>query len=90
MGLSQIELLLALGFIVYRVAWLVANDEGPFGVSSWLRSRIDPNQRTWVGRGLNCAGCVSFWLALLAAIAFGLSWLDWLALAGFSCWLTRF
>lgn len=67
---------------VYRVAYLIAIDEGPFSVIEKMRSRIDPNQASWLGRGLRCVGCVSFWLALGAALLISGSWLDWLALAG--------
>ena len=69
MGLTlEIGAIVVLGLAAYRLAWLIARDEGPFGLCAWLRGHIDPHQRTWVGRGLNCAGCVSFWLALVAAI----------------------
>ena len=93
MGLAwqwELEQTLVLGLVVYRLAWMVAREEGPFSVFTWLRGRIDPHQRTWVGRGLNCAGCVSFWLALIATLLLRGSWLDWLAMAGLAAWLTRF
>lgn len=74
--------LLLLTLAVYRVAYLIAIDEGPFSAMETLRDRIDPNQKTWLGRGVRCMGCVSFWVALLAAILTGGSVLDWLAMAG--------
>ncbi len=37
-------------------------DEGPFGVCQWLRGRADPDGTTWVGRGLNCPWCLSFYI----------------------------
>lgn len=67
---------------VYRIAYLIAIDEGPFSVIERMRSRIDPNQATWLGRGVRCIACVSFWLALLATLLTGGSVLDWIATAG--------
>jgi len=91
MGLTlDADTILVLGLATYRLAWLIARDEGPFGVCAWLRGHIDPHQRTWVGRGLNCAGCVSFWLALVATLLLRGSWLDWLAMSGLAAWLARF
>jgi hypothetical protein len=75
---------------VYRLAWLVAMDEGPFSLFATLRARVDPLQRTWLGRGLNCPVCVSFWLALaLSWLGGPLWWLWWLALAGAALYLVR-
>lgn len=75
------------GFVVaalaaYRLSYLVAREEGPFGVFAAIRGHIDPQQKTWIGRGINCTVCVSFWLALPAAILAGGGWLEWLAVAG--------
>lgn len=69
---------------VYRVSVLVAQDEGPFSVLERARSKIDPNQASWIGRGLRCVGCVSFWVSLAAALFIGAAdwvWV-WLAVAG--------
>jgi hypothetical protein len=46
----------------YRIVRLVAVEEGPFGLAQKLRNVADPDQRTWVGRGLACAWCLSFWI----------------------------
>ena len=88
---------IGLTLAVYRAAHMVAVEEGPFGVFDELRKRIDPAQKTWLGRGLNCILCASFWLALPAALLLsslpvgqspdlrgvtGFWWADWLALAG--------
>lgn len=76
-------------FAVYRLARILAMEEGPFDVFAKLRGRIDPEQKTWIGRGINCALCLGFWISLAFAIA--LNWgqviapptlLDWLAIAG--------
>lgn len=54
----------------YRVVRLVAVEEGPFALMLKLRGALDPDQKTWIGRGLACPWCISFWVApalLLAA-----------------------
>ncbi len=69
---------------VYRVSVLIAQDEGPFSVLEIARSHIDPNQSTWLGRGVRCVGCVSFWVALVAILILDVPdgvW-AWLAVAG--------
>jgi len=53
----------------YRLYRLVAIEEGPFGLSAKLRGIADPDQRTWVGRGMACAWCITFWLAPLTVYA---------------------
>lgn len=53
---------------VWRAAVMFTEDEGPFGCFLWLREHIDPYQKSWVGRGLNCAWCVSWWGGLVTAL----------------------
>lgn len=53
----------------YRVARMIALEDGPFDIFSRLQDHVD--QKTWVGRGLRCVLCVSFWLALPAALLVG-------------------
>lgn len=67
---------------VYRVAHMIAIEDGPFDVFAKIRGRFDPDQKTWVGRGLNCTLCISFWMAGLAALIANASWWEWLAIAG--------
>jgi hypothetical protein len=71
---------------VYRVAHMLVDEEGPFSMIHWIKSRdfLDPQQKTWLGRGLNCVWCMSFWLALpLVLVLQGEPWyLWWLAVAG--------
>jgi len=67
---------------------VITIDEGPFSAFRNMRARI--NTSTWVGRGLRCEHCLSFWLGLLAALFvwhFGaiVDWelpLWWLGLSG--------
>ena len=54
-------------FAVYRVARLLALEEGPFEVCTWLRNLYMKDD--WLGRGIRCPICIGFWLALMAAIA---------------------
>lgn len=74
--------LLIVALAVYRVSYLLAIDEGPFGSFDWARNLIDPNQKTWIGRGLHCIGCWSFWVAFGATLLLHGSVAEWLALAG--------
>ena len=53
----------------YRVAHAIAREEGPFSVFAVIRGRLDPNQETWVGRGISCAACVSVWTSLVMVLA---------------------
>lgn len=58
---------------VWRVARMIAREDGPFDLFAEVRGRI--GQATWVGRGLHCVLCVSWWLAWPAALL--LPWADW-------------
>ena len=66
---------------VYRLAYMLANEDGPFDVFSWWRNKL--GQEAWYGRGFHCVLCMSFWLSLPAAILVGLPWfIGWLGVAG--------
>jgi hypothetical protein len=69
-------------FAVYFVAYTIARLDGPFDVMTWIRGKVDPNQRTWLGRGLNCPVCLSFWVGAVLALLIGVTWLEWLAACG--------
>lgn len=47
----------------YRLTRLIAVEEGPFGLALKLRGALDPDGRTWIGRGMACPWCISFWIA---------------------------
>ena len=67
----NLYLALALSILaIYRVSYLIAKEDGPFDVFSGLRGKI--SQEGWVGRGLHCGLCISFWLSLIPAL-----WLFW-------------
>lgn len=53
----------------YRIAHAIAREEGPFSVFAIIRGRLDPNQATWLGRGISCAACVSVWTSLVMVLA---------------------
>lgn len=53
----------------FRITRLVMLEEGPFDLALKLRGIADPDQRTWLGRGLACPWCISFWLGPLAVYA---------------------
>lgn len=63
---------------IYRIAFMVAREEGPFDVLERLRSwaynrlpaKVGQNRVTphWIARGLACPLCISWWLALPAAL----------------------
>lgn len=47
----------------YRVVRIILIEDGPFSMFVKLRGLIDPDQRTWLGKGMACAWCISFWIA---------------------------
>ena len=63
----MINIILAI-FATYRIALMLATEEGAFEIFYQIRARIDPEQKTWVGRGLNCPLCIGFWIAGLFAL----------------------
>ena len=91
----MIALVLA-AFATYRVAVLFAEEEGPFELATRWRNLHTADD--WIGRGLRCPACLSFWLALPATLAallvdatlpLALWPLYWLAVAGAARWLWK-
>lgn len=81
--------LAAAALAVYRVAYLLAREDGPFDLAAALRERL--GQATWVGRGFHCPMCLSFWGAFVAYLMLiigeritdnTLMFLNWGAIAG--------
>ncbi len=68
----------------YRVSFMFAQEDGPFDLFSKLRGGV--GQRQWYGRGLHCTLCISFWVALVAAVLASPTWVlvipYWLGIAG--------
>lgn len=65
----------------YRITRMIVIEEGPFEVFSLIRERVDPTQKSWVGRGVVCMMCVGFWVSLALSIIVGASWIEWLAMS---------
>ena len=73
----------------HRIALAITEEEGPFSLFVKLRGALDPDQTTWLGRGLNCIFCVGFWVALpislfVTVLGYADPWawpLTWLGLA---------
>jgi hypothetical protein len=68
---------------VYRLAFLVAREDGPWGIFRRLRSSAKGS----AGAGLfACVNCLSLWISLPLAVFVGSSWLErvvaWWALSG--------
>jgi len=54
----------------YRVSRMIAMEDGPADVFSRIRERV--GQKTWIGRGLHCVLCLSFWLSWPVALLLSL------------------
>ncbi len=70
---------------IYRVAHLVALEDGPFDLLVLFREflfKIFKRWDHWVIRGFACPLCISFWLAIIPAVWLGLGILGWLGIAG--------
>lgn len=88
--MNQIVLFVITAFAIWRVCVLIVADRGPFDVLSKMRMRIDPQKKTWVGDGIRCVGCISFWLGFIVAIIYHqIGWIGdydvllwWWALSG--------
>lgn len=83
-------------FGTYRLAHDIANYEGPFGLYEWVKNRF--LRDNWLGRGIRCSICLSFWTALVfAVIVYLLGYIDlvelvfvWPGLAGISLILDKY
>lgn len=80
------------GLAAYRLARMISWERGPFNCFARLRGLVDPGQKTWLGKGLNCPLCVGFWLS---ALTLALSYVElaaliilWIAVAGFQALMT--
>lgn len=81
-------------FTTVRIALVIAEEDGPFDLALKLRNQFTDSGA--IARGIRCFYCVSFWVALPAALA--LMVLDsrydpwywpfvWLGIAGAAAWL---
>lgn len=80
-------------FACFRLAELIAIDDGPDDRLLWLRAKLgafdlgdDGRPETSIGRGIICPYCIGVWLAFFAALIIApFDWrliLYWLAIAG--------
>ena len=87
-------------FAVFRLAELIAVDDGPGDVLLTMRAKLgaydlddDGRPATSIGRGIICPWCIGIWLSALAAMAIApRDWqmgLWWLAIAGGAAFLQR-
>lgn len=67
----------------YRISRMVAFEDGPFDIFSLIRGIFDPDQKTWIGRGMNCPLCIGFWIAAAVVLMAGqFDLLTWFSVAG--------
>ena len=68
---------------VYRVAFLIAREDGPWGVFRRLRIAVKDSV---AGSLFSCLNCLSVWIALPMAAFVGSTWIEgivaWWALSG--------
>lgn len=50
----------------YRLSRMIALEDGPMDVFSNMREAV--GQATWIGRGVHCVLCISFWLSWLVVL----------------------
>ena len=83
------RLLLAV-LATWRIAHLIANEDGPFDVIVRVRARAGSGM---LGRLMDCPYCLSLWVAAPAALALAnepLPWAGaWRAVSGGACLLER-
>ena len=89
--MDWVRLLLAV-FATYRAARMVALEEGPGDVFGKFRNLYLKND--WIGRGIRCPLCLSFWFSLVVALLLPRrGWKDffllWGGLAGAAAWLEK-
>jgi len=44
--MTTFQLVLAI-LAVYRMAHMIAKEDGPFDVLAWIRGKVDPEQKKW-------------------------------------------
>lgn len=95
----MIEFILAC-FAVFRLAELIAVDDGPGDMLLWMRAELgaynigeDGRPDTSIGRFIICPWCIGIWLSALTAMAIAPSkkrmGLWWFAIAGGAAFLQR-
>jgi hypothetical protein len=88
--MQPLMLFILAALAVYRLSRMITDEEGPFSLFTKLRGAFPPVD--WVGRGLECIMCVSFWVALPFALSIDWTWtapLTWLALSSITVIIRR-
>lgn len=73
------------GLATYRVSRMLSTEEGfgvpygkiedrDYGIFLRIREHIDLDQKTWLGRGVRCSLCLSFWIAIPIALLLMFTW----------------
>lgn len=85
-------------FVVYRIARMLAIEEGPFELFLSLRGLLyEKYPKQWVANGVTCPVCLSFWTAIPVAVLlylqlhldwYAILWL-WFALSGIATFLYK-
>lgn len=53
-------------FAIYRITLLATQEDGPFNLAlKWRNLFVTDN---WVGRGVRCFWCVSFWMGFVVSL----------------------
>lgn len=99
MSPAQFIELIALGLVVWRVAYMVTSENGPFAIFLRLRALVT---RAYEGHSkegtlyelFTCPYCLSVWLAFLAAFyvqrpTILTFYVNWLAIAGVAAVIQR-
>lgn len=89
-GSPALQLCIAV-LATWRVCHLFAHEDGPFDLIVRLR---EPLGDSFAGRLLDCAYCLSLWVAMPFAYLLANGWRDglplWLAISGGACAIERF
>ena len=74
--------------VVWRVSYLLSQEDGPFDIVIKIRKLFGQGS---LGNLLDCFYCVSLWLSIPFAFFLSGGWIDgaiiWLALSGGACFL---
>jgi len=75
---------------VYRVSFLVAREDGPWGMFRRMRASA---AATAAGRLVGCVNCLTVWMSVPLALFVGTSWIErligWWALSGAAVLMDR-
>lgn len=100
--MTDFLLFLILSLACYRLAQLIASDDGPLSIFGRLRQWVDGKAKTeqeqgdrllWqsAADGINCPYCIGVWIAMPLGVVYnGIDWytpLYILAIAGLQSWL---